>query len=282
MTPAGLQDRNIIRNFIIRHPAKGVTALGVFCFLFAIIYRPLDTHPGHNLGYEATMAAYCIVISIAAYLGILALKRVPYFSDQVRWTILREISSIFIILFIMGVAAFLAAFAIEPPADRWNLHTFINSLYLTFLAGIIPFAFFSLINIGLWIPSEYVPDDAPDDIKADKPLPIESRLKKEKLELNPENIVYAESDGNYVIFHTEKDGIVHRSIIRNSISDIEKQLSGYIFLFRTHRAFIVNLRKVRMKKGNSLGYRIKLFGVDNEIPVSRNKTHLFNQLMESK
>jgi DNA-binding LytR/AlgR family response regulator len=48
---------------------------------------------------------------------------------------------------------------------------------------------------------------------------------------------------------------------------------------RTHRAFIVNVKKVSSKKGNSLGYQLKFNGVDEGIPVSRQNVRRFDELI---
>ena len=42
-------------------------------------------------------------------------------------------------------------------------------------------------------------------------------------------------------------------------------------MLRTHRAFIVNLKKVRSKKGNALGYKLGVSGYEEKIPVSRSR-----------
>jgi DNA-binding LytR/AlgR family response regulator len=68
-------------------------------------------------------------------------------------------------------------------------------------------------------------------------------------------------------------------IIRNSISEIENQLDEVPFFMRIHRAFIVNLEKVSSKKGNSLGYQLKLKGSNIILPVSRQNTQKFDQLI---
>jgi DNA-binding LytR/AlgR family response regulator len=72
--------------------------------------------------------------------------------------------------------------------------------------------------------------------------------------------------------------VVKKEIIRNSINNIEQQLSGIPYFLRIHRAFIVNLKKVRSKQGNTLGYLIKLAGPEFKIPVSRKNTRIFNEL----
>lgn len=112
----------------------------------------------------------------------------------------------------------------------------------------------------------------------DEPVQISSQLKNEDLSFYPGEFIYAESDGNYVVFYLFKNNQVKKEIIRNSINSIEQQLSGIPYFLRTHRAFIVNLKKVRSKQGNTLGYLLKLNETELKIPVSRNNTRIFNEL----
>jgi DNA-binding LytR/AlgR family response regulator len=95
----------------------------------------------------------------------------------------------------------------------------------------------------------------------------------------PGEFIYAESEGNYVVFHLIREERSSEVTIRNSISDIEHQLTVIPFFMRTHRAFIVNAAKVISKKGNSLGYQLKLEGSNNKIPVSRHNTGKFDELI---
>ena len=54
---------------------------------------------------------------------------------------------------------------------------------------------------------------------------ISSQLKKEELSFYPGQFLYAESDGNYVVFYLNINEQVKKVIIRNSINNIEQQLS---------------------------------------------------------
>jgi DNA-binding LytR/AlgR family response regulator len=81
-----------------------------------------------------------------------------------------------------------------------------------------------------------------------------------------------------VVFYLSINNLVKKEIIRNSINSIEQQLSGIPYFLRIHRAFIVNLKKVRSKQGNTLGYMIKLSETEIKIPVSRKNTKDFNKL----
>jgi DNA-binding LytR/AlgR family response regulator len=105
---------------------------------------------------------------------------------------------------------------------------------------------------------------------------IQSKAKKEELSFYPAEFIYAESEGNYVVFHLTRQEKTSEVIIRNSISAIEQQLAVMPYFMRTHRAFIVNLQRVISKNGNSLGYQLKLKGSNRIVPVSRQNTRIFD------
>ena len=50
----------------------------------------------------------------------------------------------------------------------------------------------------------------------------------------------------------------------------------YAVFFRCHRAYIVNLDKIEQVEGNAQGYKLKLQGTEDLIPVSRNLNSEFS------
>ena len=163
----------------------------------------------------------------------------------------------------------------EAPEGRWNLATFFNSCISAFLIGIIPLLFFTATNYRHLFVAEivknFMPDNQSSSHQTEKLIEIGSQLKKEELSFYPDQLIFAESDANYVIFHLNLDNQIRKKSIRNSIGNIEQQLSVVPFFMRTHRAFIVNVRQVTSQKGNTLGYHLKFNGIDKVIPVSRRK-----------
>jgi len=271
------------QNFIIKNPFTGTLLIALFVFGFTILYKPLNTHASGALSYEATMGCYSFLSGIFLFLCVRILKTFRYFSDNKDWTIFKEILSVFIVLFILGVAIYLLGFLIEQSKKRWNITTFIGSVEGAFLVGIIPMAFFTVINYRYLFPesSDYEGNIARPGMEIQPPenlIQISSQLKKEELSFYPGEFIYAESDGNYVVFYLSRNNLVKKEIIRNSINNIEQQLSVIPYFLRIHRAFIVNLKKVRSKQGNTLGYLIKLSESEDKIPVSRNNTRIFNEL----
>jgi hypothetical protein len=241
-------------------------------------------HASRSLSYGLTMALYSLISGSSVILSGRLLKSFHYFSDSKDWTVLKEFISGLIILFGVGIIIYFMGFFIEASAMRWNIPTFLDSCKYGFLLGIIPVAFFTAINYPyLMSPSvDYfeVNNSSAGQVSqtTDEPVQISSRLKNEDLSFYPREFIYAESDGNYVVFYLFKNNQVKKEIIRNSINSIEQQLSGIPYFLRTHRAFIVNLKKVRSKQGNTLGYLLKLNETELKIPVSRNNTRIFNEL----
>lgn len=270
------------RNYILRHPYQGAGIIALFCFGFVMIYRPLEAHQAGALSYIQTMAFYCLMSGITTLVVIQLLRRLKYFADIRGWTFGKEMLFILVVLTGFGVAVYLMGFWIEPPANRWNVTTFLDSFISAFLVGILPFLFFtSLHHRYLLYPAGDVRhmyrSGDPEVSPGEEPLHIQSKLKRGSLDFFPGQFLYAESDGNYVHFQLMQKGKLTKMTIRNSISDIERQLSHVPWFFRSHRAYIVNLKKVEEKQGNASGYRLKIKGTHHKVPVSRSNAGAFDK-----
>jgi len=274
------------QNYIIKNPLIGSLVFLGFCIFFVIIYKPLQTHESRFFSYNLTVAVYCFIVTIPLFGILRILKTIQFFSDPEDWTLLKELMAVVISLIGMGIAVYFAGFLLEPPVQRWNLTTFFDSLFSAFLIFVVPLSFFSIINYRYLLVSDIIKQFNTTEAylkssgESETLIRMESQLKKEELSFYPDQFIYAESDGNYTVFHLKLEDQIRKKIIRNSISNIEQQLSVFPFLIRTHRAYIVNVRAVSSQKGNTLGYRLKLIGTDKEIPVSRQKTHDFDRILK--
>ncbi len=278
-------NRKYPQNYIIQKPYIGAVIIAMFCFGFVTIYKPLNTHEAVNLSYEATMAIYCFGSAISVMILIKVLKTMKYFSKKEDWTLLKELVTVAIILLGMGLIIYFIAFFMEVSTQRWNVSTFLDSVKYAYLIGIIPFTFFTMLNYRYLLPwsieiSEAGANKASVVEPSEELIQICSKLKKEELSFYPGQFIYASSDSNYVDFYLHQDNKIKKETIRNSMSSIEQQLSEIPYIVRTHRAYIVNLKKILKKQGNTLGYRLEVTDIDSEIPVSRQNTRIFDNLFE--
>jgi len=275
-------NRQYPQSFLIHKPLWGTVVFAIILFLFATVYQPLGMHGARSFSFNFTILLYSLVISASEYIMAVIIKRTNCFSKSGIWTVSKELLSIVMILASIGVAVYFAGFIVENQGARWNLATFLDSFSRSVLIGIIPVLFPSLLNIRFAFTPEIFQEYQVKGQQRQKEqtgdlIHIKSKAKKEELSFLPDELIYAESEGNYVVFHLVKEEKNSEVIIRNSIRDIEQQLAGVPYFMRTHRAFIVNLDKVISKNGNSLGYQLKLKGSNQVVPVSRQNTQLFDQ-----
>jgi hypothetical protein len=275
-------NRQYPQSLLIQKPLWGIAVFTIILFLFAVIYQPLQMHGARSFSFHFTMLLYALLISTSVFIVAVIIKRTNCFSKSGVWTVAKELLSIVIILACIGIAAYFAGFIVEKQGSRWNLATFLDSFSRSVLIGIIPVLFPSLLNIRFAFTPEIfqeyqVKGQNRKKEKTEELIHIQSKAKKEDLSFLPDELIYAESEGNYVVFHLVKEEKTSRVIIRNSIRDIEQQLAGIPYFMRTHRAYIVNLGKVISKNGNSLGYQLKLKGSSQIVPVSRQNTRVFDK-----
>ena len=272
------------QTFLIKKPFWGAFTFFFILFTFIIIYRPLEVHQTAFLNFNLTVLNYCAIISLSELAVALIISRTNCFSKKGNWAITNELLSIVMILAIIGISAYFAGFLFEARSNRWNFHTFFDSFYRSVLIGIIPIILLSLLSIRYaFAPQNFQSyenkwQDRSKEVP-EKLIHISSKAKKERLNFYPGEFIYAESKGNYVIFHLLKQDKPIEASIRNSITEIETQLASIPDFMRIHRAFIVNLKKITSRDGNALGYRLTLKDCDDIISVSRQNVREFEQVM---
>ncbi|MBN2213161.1 MAG: response regulator transcription factor [Bacteroidales bacterium] len=98
---------------------------------------------------------------------------------------------------------------------------------------------------------------------------IASENKSEIIKLQIDDLVLIKSADNYVEILYNENEKIQQKLIRNTLKNIEAQLKKYSDIIRCHRTYIVNKKYVRDFTRGYTGYRLKLSGYNEEIPVSR-------------
>jgi len=100
---------------------------------------------------------------------------------------------------------------------------------------------------------------------------------RESLIVNPLDIMYVESVGNYLSIAYFNDSDLCQKRLRSSLKDIEEMLESFPFMVHTHRAFLVNINFITQVSGNAAGYKINLFSTDKQLPVSKANVAMFKE-----
>ncbi|MDY4852676.1 MAG: LytTR family DNA-binding domain-containing protein [Prevotella sp.] len=98
----------------------------------------------------------------------------------------------------------------------------------------------------------------------------------------PSEIIYIESVANYIIVAHFHNNEPRQTRLRGTLHYVEETLKNHDFIVHIHRAFLVNVNYVTEVTGNSNGYRIRMLGMDNLLPVSRANIETFKQAMKVK
>lgn len=89
---------------------------------------------------------------------------------------------------------------------------------------------------------------------------------RESLIVNPLDIMYVESLGNYLSIVYFNDSDLCQKRLRSSLKEVEDILESFPFMVHIHRAFLVNINFITQVSGNSAGYKICMFSLDRVFP----------------
>lgn len=113
-----------------------------------------------------------------------------------------------------------------------------------------------------------IPVECTEPIKPAKTVNLEGST-KESLQLDIDNFIYAEADGNYVsVCHLASAG-VEKTMLRMSIKNVVVVVGDYPEVMQCHRAFVVNLHHVQKVEGRSSGIGLLMNHCNDTVPVSK-------------
>ena len=123
-----------------------------------------------------------------------------------------------------------------------------------------------------------------NDLKTQKNISIENYVsfrvdKWTNIKIDIMKIMYVEAMGNYVKIVYE-DNIVKNTVIRDTISNIEKKTCNVESIFRCHKSYILNVGYIKNMTGDSQGLKIRLNNDEKIIPVSRNKISEYKSILD--
>ncbi|WP_455673256.1 LytTR family DNA-binding domain-containing protein [Phocaeicola sp.] len=250
-------------------------------FLLFVIFEPfgVDSSLGFYkwifLGAYVLISAFCV--ELPRWLFPLLFGK--EFVAEKNWTVGKNIFYNLFILLMIGIGIYLFMSIFFLP-HGFRLSTFILIVWNTFLIGIFPVGLITVIieNRNM---SRHAKEVAGMNrhLREGKTLVAEDSFPmkkivlpdglKDKFELEAEQLLLAESDGNYVKIVYEHDAKLSQRTLRMTMKQVEDAFAHCPFIQKCHRAFLVNLHRVENAKGNSQGYRLVMKGWSDEIPVSR-------------
>ncbi len=274
---------------LMRNRWSPVILVSAFVAFFMIIYQPFGLRNVEMCCKMLFLAGYGLVTFLVLLFNLFILPvAVKGLLREEKWTVGKEILWIlWIVLTISAGNYFYTSFWIEIPGS--GVKSFLLFVFFTFAVSVIPVTLVVGLSYYLLLHryvetsanmNRIITEQRQQAQRTGRQVTLVSSDGKKRLSANTMEISCLESSGNYVIVHLT--GKEERSVIlRSTLRAMERQLAACRVMFRCHRAFIVNLLHVVHVRGNSQGYRVRVRGRREEVPVSRNHSRSFREHLSS-
>ncbi|UKN03620.1 LytTR family transcriptional regulator [Paracrocinitomix mangrovi] len=267
----------------------------IFVFTFLAVFQPFEFKDVIGTNFYIACLAYGLTSAIVSFFFCSIITGFfPSFANEKTWTIGKEILMMNGILLSISFANLIVGYAVEFHSQQncpfWQcmlddiIHTYSIGVFPVMVINFTSYTVMLKRNLSKVEEHNVQLHDRKPVVYVEMPsnLVLTSPANNNDIEIDLSKLLYIMADGNYVEFYLEDAGDVKREIKRNTLNNIVAQLEDYDFLFRSHRAYIVNLNRVVESTGNAQGYQLKLDIGDFTVPVSRTKLREFDNILKSK
>lgn len=267
-------------------------SFGAFITVFLLVFRPFE------LDKVATrlLVKSSIIFGVVTFCCIFASNFIlTYFFPQIfreeKWTTGKQIINMAAIVVLVGLINYLISPLLFDTKLTWK-----NVFYYQGIAvsvGLLPIIIYTLYVQNHWLhqfkeeaasiqkkleqkrinelPDPQIPPSEPNEV-----ITFEGDNQAEKKAINVNNLFYIEAASNYIKLYFKQNNKLSYTIVRMTMNKAAETVAPNHVFFRCHRAYIVNLDKIEQVDGNAQGYKIKLQGAEELIPVSRNLNSEFS------
>jgi len=252
---------------------------GIFIGLFLLIFQPFDIATlEHNhktifiLGYGfVTFISLLITFIIFPYL----FKKF-YKNTWTTWKEIIHMMSVMLLIALLNITySLLFCDECSPFKASVFSEVILFSLSSVLVIGILPITFMVLIYQNILLKKNARNAEIANQSIIQKALEktsitIYSNNNKNILNINTNQLLIIEANGNYINVYYEEDNKLKREVIRNTLKKNENIIENYSNIIRCHKSYIVNLSNLKKVTGNAQGYKLTFNFLNFEVPVSRN------------
>lgn len=266
----------------------------VFVSLFLFIFKPFDFASVILIdGWKASLVYGFIAGAVCLLVTKSLIAFAPNYTSEKNWNIGRQLLFLNLTLLTVTLMNLLVSliFEIHDFRGMTVLESLQQDLIYTYTIGFFPVLIVTFIGFYVRLKknlsaseelNKRIDSAAPIEVTNNVSLRIPSNAKAEDLEINLQDLIFVMADGNYVEFHLHREGKMNREIIRNTMNNVAEHLKDFDFIFRSHRAYMVNLNYIQESTGNAQGYQLKMKNSEAILPVSRTNLDRFNDVISNK
>ena len=245
-----------------------------FIYIFLLIFQPfgISNIQYYKPIYVAGFFGITLVVMMVSF--IVAPAIMTNLFDFDKWTIKKNLIFITIQFLIISILNWIYNSTIGYGiVKQYGLLSFI---FITVTVGIIPTLFLIyFIERNLARKNNFIATNFNESIKhrVDKnenpEIKLLSQNNDETIIIELKQLICIKAEGNYLKVFFSSDNEIKSKLIRNSIKNIEEDLTVFENIIRCHRSYIVNLDRVNRMSGNARNFSLHIENLGFTIPVSR-------------
>jgi hypothetical protein len=262
-----------------------ILSISLFISLFMVFFQPFGLQYLESERKSLLLAGYGLVTFCVLFVNMIFLPLIfPGIFKEERWTVFREV--IWLLWIVITISSVNYVYSDLLSIVHWaGIKGFLFFGGFTLSIAIIPIVVVIILSHNRLLNKNLIASGEINQLIEDhqagrmnnNKLVITSENENQKIETPASTLICFESEGNYVNTWYLQEGKIVRSMIRNTLKNIEPQIQEAGNLFKCHRAYIINLSYIDKVKGNSQGYRLQMKFLDKEIPVARNYSKPFRE-----
>lgn len=241
-------------------------------------FSELDLFP--RLWKSIIMGATTTLTLLISYK--LCARALPQTFKNKQWLVWKDLMFSAFNVLLIGIANSLVIYWLKLSSAELS-PLIVNVVSHTILIGIVASFLLLFIEQSFHLRSELATlQKLNQQLEMRKNEPYETRLitfvsekGKPEFRLDPNEITYLKSEGNYVEVFLVGN---RKELLRNRLKVVESLLPEGQF-FQCHRSYLVNKHRISRINRTSRDYEVRLKGSDKSIPVSRAKADSLIELL---
>jgi len=261
---------------------------GCVVFLILVLFQPFGFNKTPSEYYLRNAFFFGLATFIVSTTNALLLPALfPRLFDERTWTVSKELCIMVwqvITIGLMNLLLFRWLYNEEVPI--------ITVLGITAAVGIFPITLIILLKqyallkkygSGAALLDQQIHSKPAAKISTDSSLiTLPGDNQNESVSFNLDDFRFISSADNYIKLYFVENQTLSQRVLRSTLKKSEEYLAQHEQVFRCHRTYIVNLAAVEHVSGNAQGYKLRLKGVNELIPVSRNLNRELTSRLQSR
>jgi len=265
----------------LRHNAKIIFFISIGVLLFLLLFQPIDysSYSKLDVFYLITGLAASTFLTLSLNLIILPSLFQRVFIQR-KWNIKKEIVWNIWILFSISISDFLFYTKLFEVID-----ISFGLIGRILLLGFLPVAVLIIINQDRLLRS-HLKSAVRLNIRLkdnrnlkEKLVCFESEYQKDSLTVKVDAFILAKSADNYIEVFYCSNNEVKSQMVRSTLKKAEQLFLEFDFIYKCHRAYIINKNYIEEITGSSQGYKLRFDKIDFPVLVSQKYINEFKKLI---